>query len=305
MNSHSKRFPLHIGMRTFKTAIAVGLSILVGYLIHSTYPPFLAVGALGTMESSISASIRGVRNLAVGNLIGALLSMAFYIVFDGHPAIACFLGVLIMIILCNAMHMKPNTTNLACVVFCCTLIDMTTNGVFLHGLFRLRDTVIGSLIALSVNMLIRPYSGAERTKKDILTAQKVMLPLMDQRVLRGRLPDLREMRRDINIMNRDIDIMLDEKFNFSLKKGQVAHLRGCQQLVWKMRDSLIGICCIDSTPTPSAENLARLESLGFHPSAPQETILNGMCDEEDQVVFNYYLRIFLDANDYLTQLIDI
>ena len=36
-----------------------------------------------------------------------------------------------------------------------------------------------------------------------------------------------------------------------------------------------------------------------------ENILAGVCDERDTVVFNYYLNIFLDSNDYLTTLIDL
>ena len=154
-------------------------------------------------------------------------------------------------------------------------------------------------------MLIRPYSGAERTKQGIIRAKKAMIPLMEQRALRDRIPDLRELRRNINLMDKNIDVILDERLNFSLKKSQVAHLRGCQQLVWKMRDALIGICCIDSTPSPSADNLARLEALGLSRGEQHESILSGICDEEDSVVFNYYIRMFLDANDYLDQLIDL
>lgn len=305
MNALKSHFHFHIGMRTLKTAVAVGVSMLIGYLIHSPYPPFMAIGAFGCMESSITASMQGAKNLAIGNLFAALLSMVFGVLFNGHFAFGCFIGVIIMIVLCNLLHMESNTINLACVVFCCTLVDSSSNGILWYGLLRLRDTLIGCGIALLVNMLIRPYSGAERTKQGIIRAKKAMIPLMEQRALRDRIPDLRELRRNINAMDKNIDIILDERLNFSLKKSQVAHLRGCQQLVWKMRDALIGICCIDSTPSPSADNLARLEALGLSRGERHESILSGICDEEDSVVFNYYIRMFLDANDYLDQLIDL
>ncbi len=294
-------------MRTFKTALAVSLSILVGYAIHSEYPPFLAIGALGAVESSITESIKGARNLTLGNLIGALLSIAFSFLFTGHLAVSSFLGVIIMIVICNFLHMRPSTTNLACVVFCCCMADMVSNGNILYGLLRFRDTAIGTVIALTVNICIRPYSGVERTRNGIVRAQAAMLPLLEQRVLRGRIPDLKELRRCINELDHYVDILLDERMNKSLKKSQVAHLRGCQQLVWKMRDALIGICCIDTTPSPSAENLARIEALGLTRAEGDsgETILDGECGEEDSVVFNYYLNVFLDSNDYLTQLIDL
>ena len=304
MNSSGKHMPFLIGMRTFKTALACGLAVASGYAISSPYPPFLAIGALGCMESSITASLRSARDLIFGNLVGAILAMIFTVTFTGHFAIGCFLGVIIMITVCNLLHMKPGITSLACVVFCCCLKDIPATDNLVYGLLRFRDTAIGTAIALAVNMLIRPYSGAKQTQNAILRAQKEMLPLLEQRVLRGRIPDLRELRADINSLDRAVNILLDERMNKSLKKSEVAHLRGCQQLLWKMRDSLISICSIDTTPSPSPQNLERMHALGLTPDDTKtENILAGVCDERDTVVFNYYLNIFLDSNEYLTVLI--
>lgn len=301
----TKPFPLRIGMRTFKTALAASLSAAVGLAINSPYPPFLTIGALGCMQSSITASLRSARDLTIGNFVGALLAMLFVVTFDGHLAVGYFFGVLIMIVVCNSLHMHASTTSLACVVFCCCLRDIPAQDL-LYGMVRFRDTCIGTLIALGVNMLIRPYSGADRVKTGILRAQQAMLPLLEQRVLRGRIPDLRDLRSKINDLDKRIDVLLDERMNKSLKQSEVAYLRGCQQLLWKMRDSLIGICCIDTTPSPSETNLARMSALGLSKDEEQtENILDGMCDAQDSVVFNYYLNIFLDSNDYLNQLMDL
>ena len=232
MNSSTKHIPFLIGMRTFKTALACGLAVTFGYAINSPYPPFLAIGALGCMDSSITASLRSARDLIFGNLVGAILAMIFVETFTGHYAIGCFLGVIIMITVCNLLHMKPGITSLACVVFCCCLKDIPASENIIYGLLRFRDTAIGTAIALAVNMLIRPYSGAKQTHNAILRAQKEMLPLLEQRVLGGRIPDLRELRADINSLDRAVNILLDERLNKSLKKSEVAHLRGCQLLLW-------------------------------------------------------------------------
>lgn len=302
----TKRFPLHIGMRTFKTALAASIAVAVGLMIHSPYPPFLTIGALGCMQSSITASLKGARDLTIGNFVGALLAMLFTVTFNGHLSVGYFFGVLIMIVVGNSLHMQPSTTSLACVVFCCCLMDIPSQDDLMYGMVRFRDTCIGTLIALGVNMLIRPYSGADRAKAGILRAQQAMLPLLEQRVLRGRIPDLRDLRSKINDLDARIDVLLDERMNKSLKKTEVAYLRGCQQLLWKMRDSLIGICCIDTTPSPSDKNLIRMNALGLTKNEKQtENILDGVCDVQDSVVFNYYLTIFLDSNEYLDQLMNL
>lgn len=302
-NASQKHIPFRVGMRTFKTALAAGIAVAIGYIINSPYPPFLAIGALGCMESSIIESLKGARDLTIGNLVGALLAMLFATKFTGYLSVGCFLGVMIMIVVCNSLHMQPSTTGLACVVFCCCVTDIPSNGIF-YGLFRFRDTCIGIVIALAVNMLIRPYNSAERTKAGIIRAQQQMLPLLEQRALRGRIPDLHDLRASINALDHNIDIMLDERMNKSLKKSQVAHLRGCQQLLWKMRDALIGICCIDTTPNPTEENFLRMQSLGLSRGGKEtQELLDRVCDEQDSVVFNYYLQIFLQANEYLTMLL--
>ena len=305
MTHTQKHMPFLIGMRTFKTALACALAVSMGYVINSPYPPFLAIGALGCMESSITTSLRSARDMIIGNLVGALLAMIFVMNFTGYFEITCFIGVIIMISVCNFLHMKPTITNLACVVFCCCLKDIPASGTIIYGLLRFRETVIGTVISLAVNMLIRPYNGAERTRKGILSAQQAMLPLLKERVLLGRIPDLRDLRKHINQLDSSINILLDERMNISLKKSQVAYLRGCQQLLWKMRDALISICSIDTTPSPSQENLDRMKQIGLT-SAPEEqteNILTGICRAEDTTVFNYYLDIFLDSNEYLNELI--
>ena len=286
MKHMQKHMPFLIGMRTFKTALACALAVSIGYVINSPYPPFLAIGALGCMESSITTSLRSARDMIIGNLVGALLAMIFVMNFTGYFEITCFIGVIIMISVCNFLHMKPTITNLACVVFCCCLKDIPASGTIIYG-------------------LLRPYNGAERTRKGILSAQQAMLPLLKERVLLGRIPDLRDLRKHINQLDSSINILLDERMNISLKKSQVAYLRGCQQLLWKMRDALISICSIDTTPSPSQENLARMKQIGLtsDPEEQTENILTGICRAEDTTVFNYYLDIFLDSNEYLNELI--
>lgn len=43
--------------------------------------------------------------------------------------------------------------------------------------------------------------------------------------------------------------------------------------------------------------------LSNDPQEYTENILTGVCHEEDTTVFNYYLNVFLDSNDYLNELI--
>ena len=71
MKHMQKHMPFLIGMRTFKTALACALAVSIGYVINSPYPPFLAIGALGCMESSITTSLRSARDMIIGNLVGA------------------------------------------------------------------------------------------------------------------------------------------------------------------------------------------------------------------------------------------
>lgn len=297
------------GMRTTKTAISVMIALAVAYAIGSAYPGFMAIGALGSMERSIVDSIRSARNLIIGNLVGALLATGVVLLFNNNllpisviPLITA-VGIIIMLILCNQFKIQ-SAANLSCVVFVCLMVDITSGASLTYGFVRFFDTIIGVLIALAVNIVVRPYNHKPRIYSMIHATEESMLPLLGERVLRCRIPDTTSLNKTMDHLHHEVDTISEEKFNSTLTQKDIAHIKGCEQLLTKMQEALIAICSLDARPMPNDNNLDRLYNLGLN-RTEQDNFLDGKCTFEDRTVLNYYLKQFLDAHDYLCELLEL
>lgn len=304
-----KHMRLKFGMRTVKSALSVTIALALSYAIQSPYPAFMAIGALGSMQRSISDSLKSARNLVLGNLFGACLASVIALLFHYDLLSVSFLplvtgiGTILMLIFCNRMNIQ-SAANLSCVVFVCLMVDIQNGADLFYGFKRSFDTLIGVMIALIVNIVIRPYNHKPRIYAMIQAIQADMLPLIEQRVLRCRIPELDALDTKLDKLHKEINMVANERFNATLTQNDIAYIRGCEQLVTKMRDALNSICALDATPAPNDENLDRLYGLGLE-RMENDNFLDGKCIYEDRVVLNYYLKIFLDSNEYLHELLEL
>ncbi len=300
---------IRFGMRTAKTALSVAIALAIAYATARPYAAFMAIGALSSMQRSITASLRSARENVLGNLFGACLATVVVLLFRYQLVPESFLplitgiGTILLLTFCSVANIK-NAANLSCVVFVCLMVDINSGASLFYGFQRAFDTLIGVLIALIVNIVIRPYNLKPRIFAILQALQADMIPLLEQRVLRCRIPELDEIEKNLDRLHKEIDLAADEKYNSTLSQKDIAYIRGCEQLVTKMRDALSSICALDATPTPNDENLERLYALGLK-KTEQDNFLDGKCTFEDRLVLNYYLKIFLDANDYLHELLEL
>ena len=309
MKSLDRHRQFRFGMRTTKTAISVMIALTTAYAVGSAYPGFMAIGALGSMERSIVDSIRSARNQSIGNLFGAMLATLVVLLFNHNllptsllPLITAF-GIIIMLMLCNHFRIQ-SAANLSCVVFVCLMVDITGGASITYGLFRFIDTVVGVLIALIVNIVIRPYNHKPRIYSMLSGTRDAMMPLLAERVLRCRIPDLSKLNRTMEHLHHEVDTVANDKFNSTLTEKDIAHIKGCEQLITKMQEALVCICSLDARPSPNDQNLERLYACGLE-RTEQDNFLDSKCTFEDRTVLNYYLKQFLDAHDYLCELMEL
>ena len=118
MTSLIKHKRLRFGMRTAKSALSVTLALTISYAVGSAYPAFMAIGALGTMERSITSSIKSAWDQLRGNLVGALMATLVVLLFNnGYLPLSLLpfitgIGTIILLIFCNHIQLQP-TANLS------------------------------------------------------------------------------------------------------------------------------------------------------------------------------------------------
>lgn len=149
-----------IGWRTSKTAIAVGLTVLLFGLVDRGSGVLACLAAVYSLQADTEQSLNFGRNRIFGNTIGVLSAMLILQLSVWNwlpdlfsPSIGTALGILLVITICNALNFNRMVFP-ATVAFLVVVLGEHGDNVISYGLNRVLDTIIGSAIALSVNYIL-------------------------------------------------------------------------------------------------------------------------------------------------------
>lgn len=153
-----------IGLRTIKTGIAVGLSLYIASLFNLKSPIFVGIGAIMTMQSSVSESFKTGKDRMLGTFVGALVGLIFsYLLPNNYLFLT--IGTIIVIYIHNVLDWKSSLT-LSAIVF--LAIFLNNEGARLeYATNRLLDTFIG----ISISVLINYFIAAPNVKETFLDAK--------------------------------------------------------------------------------------------------------------------------------------
>lgn len=164
-----------IGMRNFKTAIAVFICILVLESTGISKPFFACITAILVMQTDMHSSLeKGIYRLVgtiFGSVIGSLSAVIFYKFLPMDillvRAIVIPIGIMLIIYILTSLKLG-DAILMSCVVFLAIMMiwDSDETPLLRYALERINSTTFGTLIALSVNRFIYPYdpSGSKETK---------------------------------------------------------------------------------------------------------------------------------------------
>jgi uncharacterized membrane protein YgaE (UPF0421/DUF939 family) len=166
-----------IGMRTVKTALAISVCLILFALakrlgIAGDFDAFLALtAAVICMQDSVKGSIQIGLNRLHGIVLGTLLGMGvLYIDLITRNIVLHVVlltaGTVIIIVLCNLLDTNKAIV-MGCVVFFMialqTVHDVSPLALSIH---RFLDTVVGIVVAIGVNHLIRNPDKPEDEEDD-------------------------------------------------------------------------------------------------------------------------------------------
>lgn len=158
-----------IGMRTFKTAVAVALCFLFYnlFLPNSIHfgPFYSGIAAVMTMQASIEESKKIGINRVLGTLVGGIYSAIVFSIYSYVGIyelnfIFIFIGIILTIITCNKLNLSAGIGTGCIVLIGAFGLDLTT-GPLVHSVFRTIDTLNGVVIAIIVNKVLPgPYRNS-------------------------------------------------------------------------------------------------------------------------------------------------
>ena len=291
---------ISLGTRVVKTAIAVTLSVfLIRFFATDDLSVFYAgFGALIAMDTTFSNSLRQGLTQLIGVLAGTVMGYLSVLLFPSMtPAWMAGLGVLLLIVLCNALKLSFSAS-LSCIIFLSACLT-PTDDIVRDSLFRLRESSLGIGVALVVNALIRPYHNKKRILA-LLGRLRAQIPGdIEQIVVKEQFPDLQESVAILRQLDRELNLYHSQHF-FHRKHDDEALLRGCYQLAQRMLQEMEAICGMDCLGDLAMESAAVMQELGME--LPEAGLPGRKCTRHDTIVMNYHLDKLLSAYQYLGEL---
>lgn len=151
-----------IGMRTVKTGIAVALCMVFFHYTNRGTPALAALAAVFSLREDWRTSFDFGKTRIFGNAVGALLATALVLFQSatGNSFILEIIGVsigqMLVIIICDRLDYHAGIIG-GTATYMITYFTIPVNATYLYALNRVFDTVIGSVIAILVNIILSTY----------------------------------------------------------------------------------------------------------------------------------------------------
>lgn len=162
MSPYRKKFAdtrFKIGFRNIKTAVSVGVCLLVFQLLGVSDGIQASITAIICMKSSLQNSLQTGLERVIGTVIGALIGMAALLLLLEAGSIyavpIAIVSVVIIIYFCNVFKVQ-NSIIIGLVVFLMILVGEKTQTPLVYGIMRLIETIFGIAAAYLINLLFDP-----------------------------------------------------------------------------------------------------------------------------------------------------
>lgn len=150
-----------IGMRTFKTALAVAFCILLFHFTNRGAPVIACLTAIFALRENWRTSFTFSKTRILGNTIGALTATLFVLIqniFGTHfsmELIGVPVAIILIIVICDLLKNNAGIIG-GTAAFLIIYYTIPIDDAFLYTIQRIFDTFIGAFIAIVINLLI-PY----------------------------------------------------------------------------------------------------------------------------------------------------
>ncbi|MFC4804727.1 FUSC family protein [Filifactor villosus] len=155
-----------IGLRVWKTVVAVAVTALVMKYIFKETPFFGCIGTTVAVGRSGKESLRNALIRNVGTLVGGVIGIAMTFVTDN--ILICSLGVIPVILINYHLKLEDSIVPGCIVYFAVVYLMGETGEAHIYAVRRIFHTFVGTGIGLAVNLILQPppfHHHHEKSKK--------------------------------------------------------------------------------------------------------------------------------------------
>ncbi|MBF0779637.1 MULTISPECIES: aromatic acid exporter family protein [unclassified Granulicatella] len=145
-----------IGLRTFKTATAVAICLLISHLISRDSPVLSCLAAVYCLRTDAASSYHFSKHRIFGTSIGVFVSIGAIFIQNiltrtiFSDTLLVFIGVIAVIIFCNmTKHPEGIITSVSTFLIIC--FNTPATETIHYAFFRIFDVLIGASVAVLVD----------------------------------------------------------------------------------------------------------------------------------------------------------
>lgn len=292
---------MHIGRRTFKTGLAVLISLIIVSFYGATTSKmiFAMLGAMSAMEVTFHRSLESCLTQFVGMFFGVIAGVMLRSL-PINSLICVGVGIIFIITLYNLFQIRFSPS-LPClmIVTICTTADIQP---FTYAVGRLWDTAIGLAVGMLINVLVLPYDNSLKIRQAIEYLEKEVIYFLEDMFDGDKeYPDTVKMRKTIDDMGSQLGIYSELWLPFRVKqdKQKLEVFLKCQS---KSRELLAQMEVLSQMEHPGrldADIRQRLEDCGA--DIRDKRVIDRV--EEADIITNYHVGQILDLRQELMETI--
>lgn len=277
-----------MGMRTIKTGLAVAISLILCIIFKSKSPIFAAIGAIASMQSSVSESLIAGKNRMLGTFIGAIVGLIFSLAFPENP-IFIGLGVSIVIHICHLLDWNK-ALQLSAIVFVGIALNPEMDVKLSYSLFRIIDTFIGIIVGMIINYFVSAPNMEERIMDSIEILYIESKDIINNLIWKIEDVSLKEFRTDTVLLTESYEALSkDIHLNLTKKQDSTSYNRILSKIE-SIENNISLLSEINKSPFLTKRNQELLEELFNKPIPINEELVK----EDIDIVYNYHLTQALD-----------
>ena len=144
---------MKLGARILKTGIAIVLALYLAELLNFPAPVLSGIAAIFAIQPTIYRSYQSVLEQIQGNMIGAIVAIAFVLSFGNDYFIV---GLAVMIVITINIKLKMDNTIILSIVTIIAIMEAQNGEFFEFALIRFLSVLLGILSSFMVNLLFFP-----------------------------------------------------------------------------------------------------------------------------------------------------
>lgn len=276
-----------IGMRNFKTALAVFICMIIIEIFNMDSPFYASIAAVICMQSSVFDSFTAGKNRMKGTFIGAVIGFLLALISPGNIILSA-LGVMLIIYICNIFE-SQKSINIACVVFIAIMVNLGDQSPLSYSFFRLIETFIGIIVAVLVNYFVYPPKYLDTLHEMKKTLVQSIFSLFKMEIYNNEAIELGILNNQIS----DFDDLLKSYITEITPKkegmSEIEELEKVLKLSKKayshlfMLKSLDKTCGLDDYTKDKLNNLYEMD------------MINKKYNNTDvEIVYNYHINNLMD-----------